>query len=187
MADWELSYVESLPGFRKVFEGEPGICVQHSVKAQFPAQDPSAGKMLRSFLTLTALQLLKCRTGSSQADPSEAVKLRLANGGSRCAGRLEIHYRGQWGTVYGNSWDLQDAAVVCRELGCGTADSAPGRAHFGEGSGPIVTQNVQCSGNEAALRDCKSYSWGHYSWPHDNDASAICSEFDCPVATVPWV
>ncbi|XP_041070323.1 scavenger receptor cysteine-rich type 1 protein M130-like isoform X5 [Carcharodon carcharias] len=136
--------------------------------------------MLRSFLTLTALQLLKCRTGSSQADPSEAVKLRLANGGSRCAGRVEIHYRGKWGTVDDYSWDLQDAAVVCRELGCGTAVSAPGSAHFGEGSGPVVTYNVQCSGNEAALRDCKSASWDHYSWSHSADASAICSDHRFP-------
>ncbi|XP_078416711.1 scavenger receptor cysteine-rich domain-containing protein DMBT1-like [Cetorhinus maximus] len=208
------------PGFRKVFEGEPGICVQHSVKAQFPAQDPSTGKMLRSFLTLTALQLLKCqndlnpkenrnntaaefiespatlphtqlikihtvirqfqqswydvesrhcRTGNSQADPSEAVKLRLANGGSRCAGRLEIHYRGQWGTVYDESWDLQDAAVVCRELGCGTADPAPGGAHFGEGSGPIATDNVECSGSEAA---CETITGFPESFPGIPNARA---------------
>ncbi|XP_067909640.1 scavenger receptor cysteine-rich type 1 protein M130-like [Heterodontus francisci] len=131
--------------------------------------------MLLSFLTLSLLQLLNCRPGNSQADPLEMVKLRLVNGGSRCAGRVEIHYRGQWGTVYGSYWDLPDAAVVCRELGCGTAVSAPGGAHFGEGSGPVVTWNVECSGTEATLQDCESYQWGHYPLPHSNDAGVICS------------
>ncbi|XP_041072384.1 deleted in malignant brain tumors 1 protein-like [Carcharodon carcharias] len=127
------------------------------------------------FLIADSAGFSEGRTGSSQADPSEAVKLRLANGSSRCAGRVEIHYRGKWGTVDDNSWDLQDSTVVCRELGCGTAVSAPGKAHFGEGSGPIVTYGVQCSGNEAALRECRSARWAHYSWSHSDDASAICS------------
>ncbi|XP_041066873.1 deleted in malignant brain tumors 1 protein-like [Carcharodon carcharias] len=134
--------------------------------------------MLRSFLTLTALQVLNCRTGSSQADPSEAAKLRLVDGDSRCAGRVEILHRGKWGTVYDNIWDLKDAAVVCRELGCGTALSAPLSAHFGEGSGPVVMHNVRCSGNEATLRECRSYYWDDHSssLSHKKDASAVCSE-----------
>ncbi|XP_067882869.1 deleted in malignant brain tumors 1 protein-like [Heterodontus francisci] len=121
------------------------------------------------------------RPGNSQADPS--VKLRLVNGGSRCAGRVEIHYRGQWGTVYGSYWDLPDEAVVCRELGCGTAVSAPGWAHFGEGTGPVVTADVACSGTEAALRDCESYQWDHYSLSHSDDAGVICSDHRYPRLT----
>ncbi|XP_067881913.1 deleted in malignant brain tumors 1 protein-like isoform X2 [Heterodontus francisci] len=131
--------------------------------------------MLWSFLTLFLLQFLNCRPGNSQPDPSETVKLRLVNGGNRCAGRVEIHYRGQWGTVHHDLWDQPDAAVVCRELGCGTAEVALGWADFGEGSGPVVTSDVECGGTEAALRDCKSYQWDHYSESHSNDAGVICS------------
>ncbi|XP_067857541.1 deleted in malignant brain tumors 1 protein-like [Heptranchias perlo] len=105
----------------------------------------------------------------------ETVKLRLVNGGSPCAGRVEIHYKGQWGTVNHDFWDLRDAAVVCRELGCGAALSAPGGAHFGKGSGPIVTYDVECGGTEAALRDCVSRPWDHRSWSHSKDAGVICS------------
>uniref|UniRef100_UPI00398E94B1 scavenger receptor cysteine-rich domain-containing protein DMBT1-like n=1 Tax=Pristiophorus japonicus TaxID=55135 RepID=UPI00398E94B1 len=120
------------------------------------------------------------RPGNSQADVSEPVKLRLVNGGSPCAGRLEIHYRGQWGTVYDDLWDRPDAAVVCRELGCGAALSAPGGAHFGEGTGPIVTSDVKCGGTETALRECESSQWIHRSWPHSWDAGVICSDHRTP-------
>eukprot|EP00062_Callorhinchus_milii_P024629 gi/632984741/ref/XP_007909294.1/ PREDICTED: scavenger receptor cysteine-rich type 1 protein M130-like [Callorhinchus milii] len=106
---------------------------------------------------------------------TESVSMRLVNGSSPCAGRVELHHDGQWGTVYGYGWNMTAAAVVCKELGCGAALSAPGGAHFGEGSGHIVTYNVQCRGNESALSDCPSWPWGQYSASHSFDASVICS------------
>ncbi|XP_060677686.1 deleted in malignant brain tumors 1 protein-like [Hemiscyllium ocellatum] len=110
----------------------------------------------------------------------ETVRLRLENGGSPCAGRVEIHDRGQWRTVDHVLWDLRDAAVVCRELDCGTAISAPGGAHFGKGSGPIVTRHVECRGTEHALKDCQSVSWDPHNYSHDNDAGVICSDHVTP-------
>ncbi|XP_042201560.1 uncharacterized protein LOC103173597 [Callorhinchus milii] len=108
--------------------------------------------------------------------------LRLVNGGSPCAGRVEVYHDGQWGTVDGygsgdSGWDMADAAVVCKELGCGAALSASGDAHFGEGSDPVVTWDVRCRGSESTLRDCQSQPWGGgYSWPHTYDAGVICTE-----------
>ncbi|KAI4878798.1 hypothetical protein NFI96_003970, partial [Prochilodus magdalenae] len=88
------------------------------------------------------------------ADQSSAVvtSVRLVDGGSRCAGRVEVYRNGQWGTVcdYYN-WDMKDAGVVCRELGCGEAQSIP---KFGPGSGPILMGLVGCSGSESALTSC---------------------------------
>ncbi|XP_043538441.1 scavenger receptor cysteine-rich domain-containing group B protein-like [Chiloscyllium plagiosum] len=135
----------------------------------------AAWTMLAPLLKLLLLQLLNYSLVDTQVNKTESVKLRFENGNSPCAGRVGIHYKGLWGTMYDTNWDLLDATVVCRELDCGTAVAAPRFSHFGPGSGPIMTGNVHCSGTERALRDCPSETWRHYKKPHSSDASVICS------------
>ncbi|XP_048475013.1 deleted in malignant brain tumors 1 protein-like [Rhincodon typus] len=118
------------------------------------------------------------RLVDTQADST--VSLRLENGGSPCAGRVEVLHKGLWGTVNEYNWDLADATVVCRELDCGNAVSAHRGAHFGPGSGFVVTGNVRCSGKERSLRECQSWKWDHSSWSHNYDAGVICSEHRAP-------
>uniref|UniRef100_A0A3Q1AJN5 Hensin n=1 Tax=Amphiprion ocellaris TaxID=80972 RepID=A0A3Q1AJN5_AMPOC len=102
------------------------------------------------------------------------VPVRLVNSTSRCSGRVEIFHHGQWGTVCDNIWELAHAEVVCRQLGCGRAMSAPQRAHFGEGSGPIWLDEVQCSGNESSITDCAHRGVGSHNCHHFKDASVVC-------------
>uniref|UniRef100_S4RRY7 SRCR domain-containing protein n=1 Tax=Petromyzon marinus TaxID=7757 RepID=S4RRY7_PETMA len=101
--------------------------------------------------------------------------IRLAAGGA-CHGRVEVFYGGSWGTVCDDLWELQDANVVCRQLGCGEALSAPLYAYYGVGSGHIWMDNVQCSGQEAELSQCGQNGWGIHDCGHNEDASVICSQ-----------
>ncbi|NXD88392.1 DMBT1 protein, partial [Halcyon senegalensis] len=93
----------------------------------------------------------------------------------RCAGRVEIFYKNHWGTVCDDHWDLEDAHVVCRQLGCGVALSAPRTGHFRAGSGPIWLAGVNCTGMEVALSYCRTKGWENNNCHHGQDASVVCS------------
>ncbi|NXK15169.1 DMBT1 protein, partial [Herpetotheres cachinnans] len=112
------------------------------------------------------------------AGTNTPIQLRLENGSSRCSGRVVVLHQQQWGTVCDNGWSLAEAAVVCRQLGCGMAVSAPGSAHFGQGSGRIWLANVNCTGTEASLSDCQARLWESNSCDHREDAGVVCSDAD---------
>ncbi|XP_029546186.1 scavenger receptor cysteine-rich domain-containing group B protein isoform X2 [Salmo trutta] len=107
----------------------------------------------------------------------ERPTIRVVNGNSSCQGRVEVFHNNQWGTVCDDDWDLPNAQVVCRHLGCGPAISAKVLAYFGYGSGPILLDNVDCRGSEGELAACFHLGWGQHNCGHHEDAGVICTPF----------
>ncbi|XP_075628045.1 scavenger receptor cysteine-rich domain-containing group B protein [Balearica regulorum gibbericeps] len=147
-----------------------------------PASRHGAGRLDIGVLPLPVmpavlLLLLLGPTGTtSEPALSPFPEIRLANGPSRCQGRVEILYNGSWGTVCDDDWDIVDANVVCRQLGCGHAITLPAAMTFGQGSGPIFLDNVDCKGREAALSECWSHGWGIHNCYHYEDVAVVCNE-----------
>uniref|UniRef100_A0A8C2BUY5 Soluble scavenger receptor cysteine-rich domain-containing protein SSC5D n=1 Tax=Cyprinus carpio TaxID=7962 RepID=A0A8C2BUY5_CYPCA len=104
------------------------------------------------------------------------LPVRLVDGDSFCSGRVEVLHDGRWGTVSDDGWDLTDAAVVCRELGCGDVIEAKGGAYFGQGSGPVWMNSVDCVGNESSFIQCNVDHWQHNNLDNLHDAGVICNE-----------
>ena len=108
------------------------------------------------------------------------VLVRLVNGSTPFEGRVELYYQCQWGTVNDPDWTIQDADVICRQLGYPSAAEALPNAHFGEGSGVNILGNVICDGDESRIEDCdrgnffRDY-YGYFEYNHYYDVGVRCN------------
>lgn len=90
-------------------------------------------------------------------------------------GRVEVLIGNEWGTVCDDNWDKEDAEIICKMLGLGEALLAPRSALFGEGSGPIWINEVDCNGDENNINQCSYEPAGSHDCSHRQDAGVLCS------------
>ncbi|XP_014067167.1 lysyl oxidase homolog 3B isoform X3 [Salmo salar] len=95
-------------------------------------------------------------------------------------GRIEVFYKGEWGTICDDDFSLSNANVLCRQLGFVSATGWTHSAKYGKGLGKIWLDNVQCNGGEKSIELCKSRGWGNSDCTHDEDAGVICKDERLP-------
>ncbi|KAM6443190.1 lysyl oxidase homolog 4 [Liasis olivaceus] len=123
---------------------------------------------------LTFLLLLCLQVPSWAKHPK--IKLRLVGPRSQAGeGRLEVLYKGQWGTVCDDDFNIHVASVACRELGYEQAINWAHSAKYGPGDGPIWLDNMRCSGTESSLAECASNGWGVTDCNHNEDSGVVCT------------
>ena len=97
-------------------------------------------------------------------------QLCLEGGQSRVSGHVMLAGR----PVCDDEWDLEDAAVVCRQLGFPGVKRVTRDSEFGTVSSSFAMDDVRCAGNETSLGDCR-HKAGDDCDGHEA-AGVVCSE-----------
>ena len=97
--------------------------------------------------------------------------VRLVGGDDELSGRLEVYLNGEWGTVCDDNFDTVDAKIACLSMDYsdGTVRNA---TLYGQGSGPILMDDIECTGQESHLHRCP-----HNTTPncdHSEDVGIEC-------------
>lgn len=108
------------------------------------------------------------------------IPIRLLGGNSETEGRLQLKINGQWGTVCNYGWTVQDAALVCQQLGyvLNPNDWYIERNEIPDAgkSEPVILSNVDCQDYDLDITKCQAETTVDFSnsCDHDNDVGIRC-------------
>jgi lysyl oxidase-like protein 2/3/4 len=88
-----------------------------------------------------------------------------------------VYHSGRWGSVCDDGWSLQAAHITCQTLGWPYALGYTTQSHFGRPHDEfdIWLDNVQCSGAEWHLLDCRAEPWGEHDCDQREAAGVFCA------------
>ncbi|XP_022102302.1 low-density lipoprotein receptor-related protein 2-like [Acanthaster planci] len=108
----------------------------------------------------------------------ESFRVELSQNGSDgrpTQGRVEVSFRtGAVGTISDPDWTIDDANVVCRQLGFPAGALANVTADFWPATGRVLLKDVQCMGWEENLIDCLYSLATDQDTNHTYDVGVAC-------------
>ncbi|CAL1570327.1 unnamed protein product [Knipowitschia caucasica] len=117
------------------------------------------------------------RKGRKRGKKLRAGSVRLIGpDGLSGRGRVEIYIRGEWGSVCDDLFSRTAGTVVCKQLGYNSALAVMKRAILGaaDDNVKILLDNVECTGTEDSLLECKRSKVGVHNCSHKEDVGVIC-------------
>ncbi|XP_062601527.1 deleted in malignant brain tumors 1 protein-like isoform X2 [Saccostrea cucullata] len=104
-------------------------------------------------------------------------KIRLVDGSSPTEGRVEVMYKGVWGSICYDSWDDKDAAVVCLMLGFSRKGSTAESSRIaGQQDNIVWMTDVNCRGSELDIFQCRYSTLGRQKCSQNYYAAVNCTQ-----------
>ena len=104
---------------------------------------------------------------------------RLMDGSAQNEGRVEVNYKGAFGSVCEDNFGTPEAATVCHQLGFAGVSRVATCCQFGQTSGETWLDNVDCRTGEVWLANCTHRGWGVEDCHHGQDVGVECNGILC--------
>ena len=114
--------------------------------------------------------------------------VRLAGGHAPNEGRVEVYYKGRWGTICNtdssSDWKQYDADFVCKQLGF--SDGAySSLGNYARGSTPVIFTNFLCRSSDTNFAACRHDSLDNPSYCSTISAKVAGAACDGPPGPLP--
>uniref|UniRef100_A0A8C2KFS3 Si:ch211-136a13.1 n=1 Tax=Cyprinus carpio TaxID=7962 RepID=A0A8C2KFS3_CYPCA len=158
----------------------PSSCLHHSRVPVFWTTAPKTTAKTQSGRPGKRGRGKPRRKGDRRGRPRAGTARLVSTDGQKDRGRVEIFARREWGTVCDDMFNIQAAAVVCRQMGFPVALRVAKRAELGAGGigVRILLDDVECEGTERTLLHCKHAKLGKNNCSHDEDVGVVCGHYE---------